>query len=170
MLGKESGCNSSCKLTAFSVLTLEMKWENWCVSDLLYYPQTEENVKKEMEDWTKQADEAKAEGWYLMLHKNSQSVFQYERFEDSRNISQSLKLASFSNSVSITLSQRLQASRSFKFRGWTFHKLFFHHSGRNSLLYIFLLLVLINVIWNITEKNPSISSQNIGWGKLSITK
>lgn len=53
------------------MLTLEMKWENWCVSDLLYYPQTEENVKKEMEDWSKQADEAKAEGWYLMLHKNT---------------------------------------------------------------------------------------------------
>jgi len=30
--------------------------------DLYYYPQTEENVKKEMEEWSKQADETKSEG------------------------------------------------------------------------------------------------------------
>jgi len=29
-----------------------------------YYPQTEENVKKEMEEWRKQADKAKSEGCY----------------------------------------------------------------------------------------------------------
>ena len=114
--------------------------------DLLHYPQTEENVKKEIEEWSKQADETKSEGWYHMLHKNSKSVSQGKIIEDSRNIPRPLKTNNNERRFLTlhTLSQRLLTSLRFKFRGWTFHKLFFHHSGRRLLLYTLFLFVLIS--------------------------